>query len=789
LTFAWYRGGQPIDQSDNDTLLLTAVSSQNAGSYVCGIKSAWGETASGTIGLAVAGRFTVIYNGNGHTGGTVPVDGRVYRKGDTLRVSENSGGLVKIGHSFSGWSRLADGGGATCPPGSLVTVDSVNVTLFANWVVDTLTMTFDSRGGSAVPARRITFGGLAAAPDNPGKPGHTFTGWTTDTSGLELWVFSRDTVSVDVALYANWSGNPTYTLTYSGNGGDSGSVPSGPLAYESGATVKVLGNTGSLSRTGYVFSGWNTAPDGSGSGYAAGSTFTVPAMDDTLYAQWTPNRYTVTYFGNGNEAGDPPGQGTYACGATVIIPGRGTMSKTGYTLIGWNTAADGGGTLYPVDTSFVKGAGNDTLYAQWRKIGVSVTYIGNGHTAGSPPAAAMYDYGTSVTIAAQGGMEKTGHTFVCWNLSPDGSGQDLQPGSSMIVSSANVTVYAKWIVNRYTITYSGNNQTSGNPPPQDTVAFGAGRTLPVQGSLLKTAHYYRGWNTAADGAGTRYAAGGTYVMGAGNAVLYAEWEIYHYTVTFNSQGGSAVTAQTVNHGGRAAEPAAPTFAGYTLRGWFKEAECVNRWNFAADSVTKNMTLFAKWAVVDGDGNEYTTVTIGNQVWTAQNWKTTRFRDGAAIPPVADSLEWITLASPGYCWYANDSTNKNIYGGLYNWHAVAAVKFAPQGWHVPSKAEWDTLVNYLGGKTVAGGKLKTTGMTYWLSPNEGATNEAGFAARGGSGRRNDGWFFPLRSYADWWTVSELSADSSAAIQINWNGTAIIEPHLHKRYGIGVRFVRD
>ena len=159
-------------------------------------------------------------------------------------------------------------------------------------------------------------------------------------------------------------------------------------------------------------------------------------------------------------------------------------------------------------------------------------------------------------------------------------------------------------------------------------------------------------------------------------------------------------------------------------------------------------------VSDGDGNTYSTVTIGTQVWMAENLKTTRYNDGTAILPVPLNYVDFNSATPGYCWYNNDDvTNKSTYGALYNWLAVNTGKLCPTGWHVPTNAEWATLINYLGGEVVAGGKMKETGTTHWKSPNLGATNSSGFSALPGGRRFYDGNFSYLGEDGLWWSSTD------------------------------------
>ena len=158
------------------------------------------------------------------------------------------------------------------------------------------------------------------------------------------------------------------------------------------------------------------------------------------------------------------------------------------------------------------------------------------------------------------------------------------------------------------------------------------------------------------------------------------------------------------------------------------------------------------AIQDIEGNYYNIVTIGYQVWMAENLKTTRYNDNNEIPLVTDNTEWSVFSTPAYCWYNNDITNKNIYGALYKRYAVNTGKLCPTGWHVPSEGEWTSLITYLGGENVAGGKLKETGTIHWFSPNTGATNESGFTALPGGARSSgSSMFFGVGGIGTWWSV--------------------------------------
>jgi uncharacterized protein (TIGR02145 family) len=160
------------------------------------------------------------------------------------------------------------------------------------------------------------------------------------------------------------------------------------------------------------------------------------------------------------------------------------------------------------------------------------------------------------------------------------------------------------------------------------------------------------------------------------------------------------------------------------------------------------------ACTDGDANNYTIVQIGTQTWMAENLRTTKFNDLSIIPNVMDNILWAGLTSPAYCWYNNDEvTNKPLYGGLYNWYAISTGKLCPADWHVPSDEEWTTLVTFLGGESVAGGKLKETGATHWFSQSIGTTNESGFTALpGGTRYVGVGEFSSIVQRAAWWSAT-------------------------------------
>ncbi len=163
-------------------------------------------------------------------------------------------------------------------------------------------------------------------------------------------------------------------------------------------------------------------------------------------------------------------------------------------------------------------------------------------------------------------------------------------------------------------------------------------------------------------------------------------------------------------------------------------------------------------VTDIDGNVYPTVSIGTQVWMKENLKVTRYRNGDLIGTTTSAtLDVSGESSPKYQWACNgDEDNVAVYGRLYTWYAVTDSRnVCPAGWHLPTDAELKTLVTYLGGAKIAGGKLKETGHSHWESPNTGATNETGFTALPGSYRSITGEFNHFGNCGGWWSSSVMN----------------------------------
>ena len=205
-------------------------------------------------------------------------------------------------------------------------------------------------------------------------------------------------------------------------------------------------------------------------------------------------------------------------------------------------------------------------------------------------------------------------------------------------------------------------------------------------------------------------------------------------------------------------------------------------------------------VTDIDGNVYKTITIGTQTWMAENLRVTHYRNGDPIPYIkgeTDVNQWGNLTTGAYCYYNNTKDVDKIvtYGALYNWHAISDVRsIAPEGWHVPTDAEWTALTNYLDdgithefGSDIAGGMLKEAVTLHW-GPANRASNSSGFTALPG-GIRALPEFQWMGYDGTYWTSTEYNSLISLCRSMNTDGLSISRTSLPKTFGVSIRCMKD
>ena len=547
-----------------------------------------------------ADTYSVTYNGNGATSGIVPTQQTKYHGVDLIVVA-NTGNLVRTGYTFAGWNTQANGSGTDYAAGALYTGNAA-ATLYAKWTADTYSVTYNANGatGGTVPSNQVKIHdvGLTLATNSGGlvRTGYTFVGWNTlaNGNGTDYAAGSSFTSNADTTFYAKWTAD-TYAIVYNANGATGGAVPTAQTKTH-GIDLTVSANTGSLVRTGYIFSGWNTQANGSGTDYPVGSSLTINAST-TLYAKWTADTYSVTYDDNGATGGTVPAdQEKIHDVGLILATNNGELIRTGYTFRGWNTQANGSGTDYAVGSSLTTNA-NTTLYAKWTANTYTVAFEPYGGTPAPTDMMVIYNqmYGSLPTV------ERTGYSFDGWYTEANGTGARIESATTVFATSNN-TLYAKWTPNMYSVTYNTDGATSGSAPASQTKIHGIDLTVSANtGHLARNGYTFSGWNTQADGSGTDYAIGSLLTTNT-NTNLYAKWTIRTYTVNYNANGatdGAVPTAQTKTYGVDlilSENTGSLVRTGYTFGGWNPRVDGKG-FDYATGttySVDASITLYAKW---------------------------------------------------------------------------------------------------------------------------------------------------------------------------------------------------
>lgn len=194
--------------------------------------------------------------------------------------------------------------------------------------------------------------------------------------------------------------------------------------------------------------------------------------------------------------------------------------------------------------------------------------------------------------------------------------------------------------------------------------------------------------------------------------------------------------------------------------------------------------------IDPDGYEYKTVEIGDQVWIAENLRTSKYNDGTLIKYVTDPTEWSQLSTGAYCFYENNVGNNDIYGKLYNFYAVDTKKLCPVGWHVPSDEEWTKLIIFLGEENTAASKMKSTsGWSDFNGKPGKCTNESGLSVLPGGSRSTSGAFSEIGDNGNWWSYTEYLVRNAWYRYLYYNYFKVYRDVCDKGYGLSVRCLRD
>jgi uncharacterized repeat protein (TIGR02543 family) len=591
---------------------------------------------------------------------------------------------VKAGFAFTGWYSAASGGVLYSWPHTL----AADVTMYAQWRDNSLpayTVTFESNGGSKVEAQTVGSGGRVTEPEDPVKAGFLLDGWYMNEALSTPWNFLYNTVNKDMTLYAKWK--PAYTVTFDSTGGsavEAQTVGSGDRVTEPEDPVKA----------GFLFAGWYKE---AALAIAWDFWYNTVAADTTLYARWQP-AYTVTFESNGGSAVEAQ---TVAPGYRAAKPED--PAKAGSLFDGWymNEVLS---TAWNFNSDTVNK--DMTLYAKW-KPAYTVTFESNG---GSEAEAQTVGPGDKVAKPVD--PAKDGYLFDGWYK--EAALTNIWDFSSDTVS-ADMTLYAKWKIT-YTVSF---DSTGGSEAEAQTV--GSGNKVTAPANPAKDGYLFDGWYKEA--ALTNIWDFSSDTVSAA-VTLYAKWKIA-YTVTFEGNNGGQAVTQTVGSGDRVIKPANPGRTGYFFDNWYKDAALDTPWDFPSDTVSTDITLYAKWwtqeySVGDkgpgggtifyfnsggfGPDNAWHYLEVANGYYTDWEWSTssTVIETGTAIGTGKRNTELILASDP----HAGAAFRCNTYSGPND----------KSDWFLPSKDELNELYKV---RSVVGA---FSANDYWSS----SSDSSGFA---------------------------------------------------------------
>jgi uncharacterized repeat protein (TIGR02543 family) len=442
----------------------------------------------------------------------------------------------------------------------------------------------------------------------------------TRVDGGNATITIRDTAN-NYSKTLNITGKGYVELNFNSTGG---SAIESQRIFEGNLATKPSNPT----RTGYTFSGWYKE-----STFANLWNFNVDTVnaDKTLYAKWTAKQYSITFDKQSGTGGTNSVTATY----DAEMPTATKPTREGYTFGGYWDATSGGTQYYTASMASLRSwdkTTNTTLYAGWTMNSYTVTFNSNGGSAVTPQT---IEYGG--LIAQPSNPTKTGYTFSGWYK--ESTFTNLWDFNVDTVN-ANTTLYAKWTGKTYNITFDKQSGTGGT----NSVTATYGAAMPTATKPTRTGYTFGGYWDATSGGTQYYTSSMTSARSwdkTENTTLYARWTINSYTVTFNSNGGSAVTSQTIEYGGLIAQPSNPTKTGYTFSGWYKESTFTNLWGFNVDTVNSDKTLYAKftdalWAksvTAGNDTSSFSSVAVdssGNVYAAGRQWGTGSFTYGEGV---------------------------------------------------------------------------------------------------------------------------------------------------------------
>lgn len=527
--------------------------------------------------------YTATFNGNG--GGTPSPSTITKTYGSELGTLPT---CSRTGYTFLGWYTASSGGTKI----SSTTKITGTVTYYAQWSINSYTLTYNVNGGNAVSptSKSVQYGSAYGTLPTPTKNSdaeftYAFAGWYTAASGGTQVTANTTMGASNTTIYAHWTATRrSYTINYQTTYGSLNRT-SQSVAYGSKGSCTLTMPSNNAQYT-YTFQGWYTAANGSGTKVGSSLTLETPSVTGAAtyyaYVTRTVNSYTWTFNANGGTGNTTKTLNYNDTLSTLPTASKAANAQYTYTFVGWfDTSASSGGTQLTTST---KCTGNKTWYARYTATTNKYTFTFNANGGSTPSSSSItknYNeaIGTLPTCSRAADNTYT-YTFAGWFDTSSTSGGTQLTTTTKVTS--NKTWYARWTATykNYTVTWNGN----GGTPSKSSSSFHYNDALGTLPTATRTGYTFKGWSTSASGSVNV----STTTKVTGNVTYYAVWQINSYTLTVTAGAGGTVSGSgTYNYGATATLKATPS-AGYH---------------------------FVKWS--DGNTNASRTVTVtGNATYTA-----------------------------------------------------------------------------------------------------------------------------------------------------------------------------
>ena len=650
--------------------------------------------------------YTATFNGNG--GGTPSPSTITKTCGSELGTLPT---CSRTGYTFLGWYTASSGGTKI----SSTTKITGTITYYAQWSINSYTLTYDVNGGNAVsPASKsVQYGSAYGTLPTPTRASiaqysYTFAGWYTAATGGTQVTANTTMGAGNITIYAHWTATTrSYTVSYQTTYGTLNKT-SQSVAYNSkgSCTLTMPDNTAEFT---YTFVGWYTAANGGGTKVGSELTLETPAIKGTVtyyaYVTRSTKSYTHTFNANGGGTVSPA---TITKAYNTALGTLPTVSRTGYTFVGWfDTSAASGGIQA---TTTTKVTGTKTWYARWSINSYTFTFDKNGgNTPSSTTITKEYNtaVGTLPTCTRNADNTYT-YTFAGWFDTSASSGGTQLTTTTKVTS--NKTWYARWTstYKNYTVTWDGN----GGTPSKSSSSFHYNDALGTLPTATRTGYTFKGWFDTSAASGGIQATTTTKVTGT--KTWYARWSINSYTFTFDKNGGNTPSSTTITKEYNTAVGTLPTCTRnadntytYTFAGWFDTSASSGGTQLTTTTkVTSNKTWYARWT---STYKNYTVTWDGNGGTPSKSSSSFHYNDALGTLPTATRTGytfkgWSTSASGS----VNVSTTTKVTGNV-TYYAV---------WQINS---YTLTVTAGTGGTASGGGTYNYGATVTLK----ATPSAGY----------------------------------------------------------------